>query len=130
MSDPKFKVGDRVSTTVKNHAGIYYKSGTVSAILIYGKYTIEWDRGDKTDVPENLISSEVETKKKVAELELEFVECEATITQKINEAVSLLKEAQIVSNNHGIAIREFYTSLDPLIEVLSDYGWATSSLSC
>lgn len=130
MSDPKFKVGDRVSTTVNNHAGIYYKSGTVSAILIYGKYTIEWDRGSKTDVPEHLISSELETKKKVAELELEYVECEATITQKINEAVSLLKEAQMVSNSYGIAIREFYTSLDPLINTLSDYGWATSSLSC
>lgn len=144
MTD-KFKIGDRVGESFSEDK--YGKKvklryvdetpsyGTVTDLTTRGKVFVKWDTSWKNEDANKPIDAkdlmlESERQKEDSRLEAEFQALEKEVKAKVQAAADLLKEAGTMAGKQGQNLADMYHAIIPLLTVMDESGWRTSSFNC
>jgi len=139
MDSKNCKMGTRVALLSKeqpcNKGAI---KGEVESHKSHGQVIIvEWDSGTLQKVTLRSLLTETEgiaqdtrIREEQERLETEWARAETLVTEKLNAAATLIREANDLASGAGKELYEMYESTSRLMGALDDAGWRTSSLSC
>lgn len=132
-----FAPDTRVSELVKDRNSNARKGKVISEVPgSPGLIMVEWDgrwQGDKTvitKVPVQNLCLETEAIQKESQLDLEFANLEAELSEKLEAAASLIAEAAKIASDHGEVLSELSEANYPLVGAMRRAGWNTSSWNC
>lgn len=128
-----FKVGDRIGTipTKCDWEGVANaRFGVVAGTSQEGKILVKLDGwSSQYEYDPKDIDFENNIKPKSLAIEEEFKNLQKEIREKIQVAGDMLKQSAKLAEDNGYSLRHI-EALYPLLNVMNDLGWETSSLQC
>ena len=117
-----------------------YHVGTVLTVLPDGRHVVEWyspGSGSVDVLPEDELISEKDAIELAAALkatrdrmEAEFEAHKPEFQAKVASAVELVKDARKIALSCNKKFTEVKGELQPLFNLLKEYGWSQSTINC